>query len=194
VYRCISVISEFRGGNFTQTIEGGLYVYPLASGNNRAPDSAQPDANLPSTATQDNSGTTNNSDNYDPNARNNDSTGDTQRSNADTPTIVGGGVSNTGVLPSTNTSTVTMGNFLNSSIMQNASGGASGLRLASIFDRTVVGTGSSISNTFNPVVNDFIQPVLPPAPAVSNGVIVATGIVIPTTAQVKDPQEIARDA
>ena len=194
VYRCISVISEFRGGNFTQTIEGGLYVYPLASGNNRAPDSAQPNANLPSTATQDNSGTTNNSDNYDPNARNNDSTGDTQRSNADTPTIVGGGVSNTGVLPSTNTSTVTMGNFLNSSIMQNASGGASGLRLASIFDRTVVGTGSGISNTFNPVVNDFIQPVLPPAPAVSNGVIVATGIVIPTTAQVKDPQEIARDA
>lgn len=203
VYKATSVLSEFRGGYFEQTIEGTIYMYPIPKGTNTAPDNPRPSTSLATaevgtgandTATPDDEG-------QDPRS---DTTEATQeRTNAVTPgqnlalprdlALTGASAALTGQpLPSFGTGL----SLLNASFMQPTAGTSLGLRLPATIDFTSVATNDRTSTPFPVTPADQAQSVPPPGATTSNGVVVGLANVRLDLQQIQlvDPQVMSRDA
>lgn len=198
IYKATQILSEFRGGNFEQTIEGTIYMYPVPNGTNRAPDSKQPATSLATSESGDaiaGTGADGQGEGQDP-RQDGDSHSD-DRFNAATPsTVAAAGDTTTATtgepLPSSSTALA----FLNSSFMQNTVGTSLGLKIPSAFNFSAVGTGDTTAASFPTTAADLAQPVLPGLPVTSNGLVVgsANTELDLENLKVSDPQVMSRDA
>lgn len=196
IYRCIDVLSEFRGGMFEQTIEGSLMTYAVPNGTNRAPGTAQPSTTIGSDTGGSTTGPLSNDEDGEggapqQNSENDDSPdADTNlgvRQNAAPPTLINTVSSGALISPSST-------NFLNSALFQNTAGGTTGLKIPTIPNLSIGSIGTGFFPTFGTIPADLLQPALSIQLAVtSNGVSAGQPNLQSVQAALNDPQAMVRE-